>query len=153
MNNIASYFLIKNLRKEKIKNMSLELVNSTIQNVASGGKLNLGTVNIRKCDGSVVYNGTDTLTFQRNGIYMILSKVDATATVATQTLEYALSYNGTVSTIASASALATDIGDTFTLVVPKMIKICNAPLTINLVNSGVDTTNYQNVIIDIWKEL
>lgn len=132
--------------------MSLELVNSTLQSIAVNGKLNLGNVNIRRCDGSVSYNGTDAITFQRNGIYMILSKVDATATVADQILNYSLAYNGTVSTIASAEAVAAAIGDTFTLVVPKMIKICNAPLTITLVNNGLATTEYQNLIIDIWKE-
>lgn len=131
--------------------MSLELVNSGLQSIAANGKLNLGTVNIRRCDGSVSYNGSDAITFQRNGVYMVLSKVDATSTVAAQTLNYALSYNGTVSTIASASAVTTDIGDTFTLVVPKMINICNSPLTVSLVNSGVDTTEYQNLIIDIYK--
>lgn len=131
--------------------MSLELVNSGLQSVAANGKLSLGTVNIRRCDGSVFYNGSDAITFQRNGVYMVLSKVDATSTVAAQTLNYALSYNGTVSTIASASTVAADIGDTFTLVVPKMINICNSPLTVSLVNSGVDTTEYQNLIIDIYK--
>ena len=69
-----------------------------------------------------------------------------------QTLEYALSYNGTVSTIASASAAVTDVGDTVTLVIPKMIKICNAPLVLTLVNSGTELTTYENLIIDIWKE-
>jgi hypothetical protein len=132
--------------------MSLELVNSSTQSVTSGSKLNLGNVNIRRCDGSVVYNGTDSLTFQKNGIYMVMSKVDATATETAQTLKYALAYNGTVSTIASASAVVADIGDTVTLVVPKMIKICNAPLVLTLVNSGTDLTTYENLIIDIWKE-
>ena len=132
--------------------MSLELVNSSTQSVTSGSKLNLGNVNIRRCDGSVVYNGTDSLTFQKNGIYMVMSKVDATATETAQTLVYALAYNGTVSTIASATAVVTDIGDTATLVVPKMIKICNAPLVLTLVNSGTELTTYENIIIDIWKE-
>ena len=131
--------------------MSLELINSASQSVISGGKLALGSVNIRKCDGSVVYNGTDTLNFLKNGTYMLLTKVDATATTATQLMKYSISYNGTVSQIASASAIGTDIGDTETLVIPKMVKICNEPLSITFVNSGADTTTYQNLIIDIWK--
>lgn len=132
--------------------MSIEIINSSSQTVASNGKLALGTVNIRKCDGSVCYNGSDAITFQRNGIYMMLSKVDAISTVAAQTVSYALSYNGTVSSVANSSAVLADIGDTATLVVPKMIKICNSPLTISLVNDGLDSTIYNNLIIDIWKE-
>jgi hypothetical protein len=127
----------------------LELVNSSVQVVASGAKINLGSVNIKHCDGSVVYNGTDTLEFRRNGIYQVLVKANVISTVANQVVEYALAYNGTVSNIANAEATAVDIGSVFTLTIPKAIKICNAPLTITLVNSGADTTNYQGIIVDI----
>jgi hypothetical protein len=56
---------------------------------------------------------------------------------------------GTGSNFANAEATAVDIGAVFTLTIPKAIKICNAPLTITLVNSGADTTNYQGIIVDI----
>ena len=127
----------------------LELVNSSVQIVDSNEKINLGTVNIKHCDGSVFYNGTDTLEFRKNGIYQILVKANAISTVADQVVEYALAYNGTVSTIAQAEAPTVDIGSIVTLTIPKAIKICNAPLAITLVNSGADTTNYQGIIIDI----
>lgn len=130
--------------------MILELVNSNTQTVTSGSKINLGTINIRDFNnGSIVYNGTDTITFRQNGIYQIITKVNAISTVATQLLEYAISYDGTVSNIANAGAYAVDTDQLYTLVIPKKIKICNAPLSISLVNSGDETTDYQGLIIDI----
>lgn len=130
--------------------MILELVNSNTQTVASGNKLNLGAINIKECsNGSVVYNGTDTITFRQNGIYQVITKVNAISTVATQLLEYAIDYDGTVSNIANAGAYAVDTDQLYTLVIPKKIKICNAPLSISLVNSGTDTTDYQGLIVDI----
>lgn len=129
--------------------MILELVNSSTQTVTSGSNLNLGSVNIKRCDGSVVYNGTDTLTFRKNGIYQIITKVNAISTVANQLVEYSIAYNGVVSNIANAGAYAVGIDQLYTLTIPKLIKICNAPLNITLVNSGTDTTDYQGIIVDI----
>lgn len=132
--------------------MSIEIINSSSQTVAANGQLALGQINIRRCDGSVVYNGSNSITFRDNGIYQVIVKVDATATTAAQTLKVALAYNGTVSTVASASSTTTDAGDVRTLVIPKKIRICGNPLTITLVNSDTVSTIYQNLIIDIVKE-
>ena len=129
--------------------MSIEIINSTLQTIASGGKLALGSINIHKCDGSVVYNGIDTINFRGNGIYQIMVKVDGISSTADQLLKVAIAYNGTTSSIASASAYADATDLTYTLVIPKMIKICGNPLAITLVNSGATSTFYQNLIIDI----
>ena len=37
---------------------------------------------------------------------------------------YAIGYNGTTSTVASASAVTAAIGDTITLTIPKLVRIC-----------------------------
>ena len=129
----------------------IELINSTSQTIASGGKLALGVVNFKLCAGAFSYNSTDTITLVQAGVYQILIKVDLTGTVATQNVGYAIAYNGTTSTIASASAVTTAIGDTITLGIPKLVKVCNTPMALNLVNSGVDTTTYNNIIFDIVK--
>jgi hypothetical protein len=128
----------------------LELVNSSTQTILTGGTLNLGSVNIRQCD-CVAYNGTNTIEFKRNGIYQVFVKVDATASVADQLVSVALAYNNTVSQIASAKANLVNADDVISLTIPKMIKICNAPLTLTVVNSGADTTDYSNIIVDIVK--
>lgn len=133
--------------------MSIEIINSTSQTIESAGKLSLGNINIRRCDGSVVFNGTDSITFRGNGIYQVFVKVDATSTVASQTLKIAISYDNTTSSIASASASTGDTaGETHSLTIPKKIKICGSSLVINLVNSGSSSTIYENLIIDIVKE-
>lgn len=145
-NSITPSFIFE----KKGKNMSLELVNSSVQTVTAGGTLNLGNVNIRQCD-CVVYNGTNSLEFKRNGIYQVLVKADVTASVADQLVSLGLAYNNTISTIASASANLVNADDVITLTIPKMIKICNAPLTLTVVNTGADTTDYSNIIVDINK--
>ena len=129
----------------------IELINSTSQTIASGGKLALGVVNFKLCAGAFSYNSTDTITLVQSGVYQILVKADVTGTTATQSVGYAIGYNGTTSTIASAKAVTADIGDTITLTIPKLVRICNTPIALTLVNSGADSTTYNNIIIDIVK--
>lgn len=130
---------------------NIELINSASQTVTSGGRLNLGTVNIRTCFGAFNYNNIDTITLVQPGTYQLLVKSDLTATAAAQIVEYSVVYNGTVSSIASATAELTAIGDTITLTVPKLIKICSEPISLTIVNSGLADTEYSNLIVDIVK--
>ena len=129
----------------------IELINSTSQTVASGAKLNLGVVNFKLCAGAFSYNGTDTITLVQPGVYQILVKNDLTGTTATQVVSYAIAHNGTTSSVASATAVTADIGDTITLTIPKLVKICNTPIALTLVNSGAESTTYNNIILDIVK--
>ena len=50
----------------------IELINSVSQTVASNGKLVLGNVNIKYCNGAFSYNGTDALTLVQPGVYLII---------------------------------------------------------------------------------
>lgn len=129
----------------------IELINAVSQTVASGNKIALGNVNIKLCNGAFSYNGTDTLTLVQPGVYQIIVKADLTGTVATQVVSYAIGYNGTVSSVASATDVTAAIGDTTTLTIPKLVKICNAPISITLVNDGADSTTYNNIILDVVK--
>lgn len=129
---------------------SIEIINSASQTVASGGKIALGNVNIKNCYGAFNYNKVDTITLVQSGIYQVIIKANVVSTVANQTVGYAISYNGTVSTIANTGAVITDVGNVVTLTLPKQVKICgNNPMSLTLVNSGEDSTTYQNVIVDI----
>ena len=129
----------------------IELINSVSQTVASGGKLTLGNVNIKYCNGAFSYNGVDTLTLVHPGTYQLLVKIDLTGTVAGQLVSYAISHDGLVSTIVNASDVVAATTDITTLVIPKMVKICNSPIEISIVNNGTDSTIYTNLIIDIVK--
>ena len=129
----------------------IELINAVSQTVTSGNKIALGNVNIKLCNGAFSYNGTDTLTLVQPGVYQIIVKADLIGTVATQVVSYAIGYNGTVSSVASATSVTAEIGDTITLSIPKLVKICNAPISITLVNDGVDSTTYNNIILDVVK--
>lgn len=129
---------------------SIEIINSTSQTIASGGKIALGNVNIKNCHGAFSYNGIDTITLVQPGIYQIIIKANVISTVATQTVGYAISYSGTTSNIANTGAVVADIGGVVTLTLPKQVKICgNNTMSLSLVNSGADSTTYQNVIVDI----
>lgn len=129
----------------------IELINSVSQTVASGGNIALGVVNFRYCNGAFLYNGSDAITLGAPGVYEVLIKADVTGTVATQTVKYSIVHNGTVSTVSSATAVTADVGDTITLTIPKLIRICSTPITLNLVNSGAADTTYNNIIVDIVK--
>lgn len=129
----------------------IELINSVSQTVASNGKLVLGNVNIKYCNGAFSYNGTDTLTLVQPGVYQIIVKADLIGTVADQVVSYAISHNSVVSSVASATDVTAAIGDATTLTIPKMVKICNTPISISLVNNGADSTTYNNIIVDVVK--
>ena len=129
----------------------IELINSVSQTVASNGKLVLGNVNIKYCNGAFSYNGTDTLTLVQPGVYQIIVKADLIGRVADQVVSYAISHNSVVSSVASATDVTAAIGDATTLTIPKMVKICNTPISISLVNNGADSTTYNNIIVDVVK--
>lgn len=129
----------------------IELINAVSQTVTSGNKIALGNVNIKLCNGAFSYNGTDTLTLVQPGVYQIIVKADLIGTVADQVVSYAITHNGIVSSVASATDVTAAIGDATTLTIPKMVKICNAPISITLVNNGADSTTYNNIIVDVVK--
>ena len=129
----------------------MEIVNSTAQTITSGGKIALGNVNIRCGQGDGVYNNVDTITLNKNGIYQIIIKSVMASTVAGQSVGFALAYGGTVSTVANTSETVADAGDSATLTLPKLVKICGNPITLTLVNSGSASTIYNNVVVDIVK--
>lgn len=129
----------------------IETINTAAQTaVAPLNKLNLGNIDKSVCQCAYEYNGMDTITIKQNGYYLVLFKVDATSTAATQQIQVSATGNGSTSNV-EATAYAATSGLTQTLSFFKIMKVCGTQLAVSFINSSDAAATFSNLVVSVVK--